>query len=418
MNFQEGQSHFESLTCTSCQTKYPMNTHSRCTRCNGILTGQYDLSSGVSFDLESIAKDSIWDFREMMPPVDASNVVTMDEGWTPLISAPRYGRFIGSNNLYCKMEGQNPSGSFKDRAASLGLSLALEWKKEGVFTASSGNAAAAVSAYSARAGIKCLVLIREDSTPSKLGQISMYGPLLLRVREIFKTKDTLAEALEVTQKALPTWLNLFVWAPYNPLLIDGLKTIAYEIAADAKGDLPDYIFVPTAGGDLLYAIFKGFQELKTMDLVETIPRMVVTQGKNAAPTVLAVESGSSTVPEISTADTIAGALRVNFGTEHTLVAVKESSGFGMAVSDEEILEAQRTIAAEEGIFTEISSATALASISRSIKEGKVGKEDRVLAILTGSGFKDYRPSFKDVSAVPLAETSDRIPEILKGMYST
>jgi threonine synthase len=394
-----------------------MNTHSRCAKCSGILTGHYDLTEGISFDLESIPKLSIWDFREMMPPLNDSNIVSMGEGWTPLIEAPRFGDFIGSENLLCKMEGQNPSGSFKDRAASLGLSLAKEWKKEGVFTASSGNAAAAVSAYSARAGIKCLVLIREDSTPSKLGQISMYGPLLLRVREIFKTKEKLAEALELTQKALPTWLNHFVWAPYNPLLIDGLKSIAYEIAVDAKGELPEYIFVPTAGGDLLYAIFKGFEELKTLGLVVNIPRMVVTQGKNAAPTVLAVESGASTVPEIATADTIAGALRVNFGTEHTLVAVRESSGFGMSVTDEEILDAQRTIAAKEGIFTEISSATALAAISKSIKEGKIRNNDRVLAILTGSGFKDYQPSFQDISSVPLAESSDKIPAVLKAKYS-
>jgi threonine synthase len=143
----------------------------------------------------------------------------------------------------------------------------------------------------------------------------------------------------------------------------------------------------------------------------------VTQGKNAAPTVLAVESSASSVPEIETADTIAGALRVNFGTEHTLFAVKESGGFGMSVTDEEILEAQRTIASKEGIFTEISSATALAAIYRSVKEGKIRGEDRALAILTGSGFKDYHPSFGDISAVPLAESSDQIPAVLKAKYS-
>ena len=232
-----------------------------------------------------------------MPPIEDENVVSMGEGFTPLIQAERYGASIGSDNLWCKMEGQNPSGSFKDRAASLGLSLAKQWEKEGVFTASSGNAAAAIAAYSARAGIKCLVLIREDSTASKLGQISMYGPLLLRVREIFRTKETLARALDLTQAALPTWLNHFIWAPYNPLLVDAFKSIAYEIVADAREDLPDYIFVPTAGGDLLYGIFKGFSEMKTLGILNQIPKMVVTQGKNAAPTVLAVETGPQLFPK-------------------------------------------------------------------------------------------------------------------------
>lgn len=414
---QEKINRFEALGCISCRTKYPIDTHSRCTKCNGILTGQYDLN-GASFDLALLKRNSIWEFRDMMPSVEEGNVVSMGEGFTPMIAASRYGASIGSANLWCKMEGQNPSGSFKDRAASLGLSLAKQWQKEGVFTASSGNAAAAISAYSARAGLKCLVLIREDSTASKLGQISMYGPLLLRVRDIFKTKQTLAQALELTQAALPAWLNHFIWAPYNPLLVDAFKSIAYEIAADAgKEDLPDYIFVPTAGGDLLYGIFKGFSELKAMGVLHEIPRMVVTQGKNAAPTVLAVETGASTVPETDTADTIAGALRVNFGTEHSLLAVRESSGFGVGVTDEEILAAQSTIATQEGIFTEISSATALASISKALQDGRVQKSDKVLAVLTGTGFKDYYPAFKDASSVPLAESFEKIPSVLKAKYA-
>ncbi|HXQ93183.1 MAG TPA: threonine synthase [Nitrososphaerales archaeon] len=379
------------------------------------MSAKYDLN-GKSFDFQA-ARNSIWQFRDMMPPVSDSNIISMREGWTPFIEAKRYGHSIGSSSLWCKVEGQNPSGSFKDRAASLGLSLAMEWRKPGVFTASSGNAAAAISAYSARAGIKCLILIREDSTPSKLGQIAMYGANLLRVREIFRDQQTLARALDLTQKALPDWLNHFVWAPYNPLLIDGLKTIAYEVASDCQNiELPDCIFVPTAGGDLLYGIFKGFQELKESGAVDKIPRMVVAQGLNSSPTVAAIESGLDKVPETEKADTVAGALRVNFGTEHTLIAVRQSKGFGIAVSDDEIISAQRKIALSEGIFTEVSSATALAGIEKSIKNGRVQKDEKVVAILTGSGFKDYSPPFKDISLVPLADSSERIPTVLKSSY--
>ncbi len=362
--------------------------------------------------------DSIWQFRDLMPPVSDANIVSLGEGWTPLVGAPRYGSSIGSENLWCKLEGLNPSGSFKDRAASLGLSLAKEWRKEGVFIASSGNAAAAVAAYSARAGIHCLVLIREDSTPSKLGQISMYGGNLLRVREIFKSKESLEYALNLTQRALPDWLNHFIWAPYNPLLVDGLKTMAYEIVSDSGEDgVPDYVFVPTAGGDLLYGIYKGFAELKATGAVKKMPKMVVVQGKDANPTVAALEMGLSKVPETEKAETVAGALRVNFGTEHTLVAVRESKGFGVALTDEEILTAQREIARLDGIFCEVSSATALAGIAKSIGEKKIGKDEKALAILTGFGFKDYYPPFKDISLVPLAENLDDIPNVLKSRYS-
>ena len=231
-----------------------------------------------------------------MPPVSDRNIVSLSEGWTPLVDAARYGRSIGSENLWCKLEGQNPSGSFKDRAASLGLSMTREWGKKGVFLASSGNAAAAVSAYSARAGVHCLVLIREDSTPSKLGQVAMYGANLLRVRDIFKTRQSLERTLDLTQKSLPEWLNHFIWAPYNPLLVDGLKSIAYEIATKTgKDGIPDYVFVPTAGGDLLYGIYKGFVELKEAGAIERIPGMVVVQGKDSSPTVTAIETGADKV---------------------------------------------------------------------------------------------------------------------------
>ncbi len=352
-----------------------------------------------------------------MPPVQGDQIITMGEGWTPLVDAKKYGSMIGAPQLSCKLEGANPSGAFKDRVASLGISLALAWGKKGVFTASSGNAAAAVSAYAARAGLDCLVLVREDSTPSKLGQIAMYGPKLMRVRGIFQSQESLAKTLLETQKALPGWLNHFVWAPYNPLLIDALKTVAYEITADcASSELPDYIVVPTAGGDLLYGIFKGFQELKTTGSINKLPKMIVAQGLHADPTVEAVEAGLSTIPETKTSDTVAGALRVNFGADHSLVAVKESGGFGVAVSDEEILSAQRQIASSEGIFTEISSATALAAVAKAAKQGRIQKDRRVVAILTGSGFKDYHPPFEDISLVPFAESIGVLPSKLRSSY--
>ena len=353
-----------------------------------------------------------------MPPVSDENIVSLSEGWTPLVKASRYGKSINSENLCCKLEGQNPSGSFKDRAASLGLSLAREWRKKGVFVASSGNAAAAVSAYAARAGIRCLVLIREDSTPSKLGQIAMYGAHLLRVRDIFHSQESLEYSLKLVQEALPEWLNHFIWALYNPLLVDGLKTIAYEIAAETGEDgLPDFIFVPTAGGDLVCGIYKGFLEMKETGAINKVPGMVVVQGKDASPIVNALESGSEKVESIEKAETVAGALRVNFGTAHALQPVRDTGGFGVALTDEEILSAQREVAMLDGIFTEVSSATALAGISKAIKNGKMRKDQRALAILTGFGFKDYYPPFKDISLVPLAESPDQIPAVLKSAYS-
>ncbi|MDG7001104.1 MAG: pyridoxal-phosphate dependent enzyme, partial [Nitrososphaerota archaeon] len=245
------------------------------------------------------------------------------------------------------------------------------------------------------------------------GQISMYGAKLLRVRNLFRTEQTLSDALAFTQKALPEWLNHFVWATVNPLLVDALKTVAYEIASRS---VPDYVFVPTAGGDLVYGMHKGFSELKKMGLIDKVPKMVVVQGRNANPSVRAIEVGSQTVAHTDKAETVAGALRVNFGAEHTLVAVKESGGFGVSLTDEEIISAEREIARLEGIFCEVSSAASLAGIAKAVQEDRIATDESACAILTGIGFKEYYPAFSDTSEVPLAPRIEDIPLILKTSY--
>jgi len=361
------------------------------------------------------AQRSIWQFAEFLPPVREQNIVSLGEGWTPYVKAANYGRKIGLRNVWCKLEGCNPTGSFKDRAASVGLSLAREWRKRGVFTASSGNAAAAVSAYSARAGVRCLVLIRDDSPASKLSQITMYSPVLLRVRGLFESRSALEAAIEQTQLAVPDWLNHFIWAPFNPLLVDAFKTIAYEIALGRE--VPDYLFVPVAGGDLLFGLYKGFQELREMGRLDSLPRLVAVQGEGADPLVRAIEKGLDTVPDTEPPHTVAGALRVNFGAEHSITAVRKSGGFGISVSDERIVKAQREIARDEGIFCEISSAAALAAISKALDLGKIARDETTAAILTGAGLKDYPVTGDDISRIPLSKDVSSLSTTLERMLA-
>jgi threonine synthase len=357
----------------------------------------------------------MWDFSDFLPPVSESRVVSLGEGWTPYVEVPSFSRRVGIRGAWCKIEGCNPTGSFKDRAASLGLSLASDWKKDGIFTASDGNAAAAISAYSARAHMKCLVLISEDAPAQKIAQIMMYSPILIRVRGLYETKNALESALGNVQAALPEWLNHFVWAPFNPLLVDPYKTIAYEIALSKK--LPDCVFVPVAGGELLSGLYRGFRELLEMGEIERMPKLVAVQGKGADPTVQAIEKGLDKVAETGPPTTVAGALRVNFGAEHSIAAVKNSGGFGVSVSDERILAAQREIARDEGIFCETSSAVALAAISDSLAAGKIDSAETAAAILTGTGLKDYVLTSSDISSVPLAESVASLPEALEKALS-
>jgi threonine synthase len=402
---------FVELRCLSCKRAYPIETYSTCSSCGGILSAVYDLRQKF---VRNPRSKGIWGYKEFFPPVGDEDIVSLGEGGTALVQTRRFSDGLGrSSGIYCKLEGGNPSGSFKDRIASLGLSIAKGQGKKGVFTASSGNAAAAVAAYAAHAGLKSLILVRDDSTYSKLVQIGMYGPRMLRVRNLFDTKEKLARGLELTQKALPEWMNHFAWAVYNPLLTDAVKTIAYEIVL--QDDLtPDWVFVPTAGGDLLYGIYKGFRELEELGLVNKIPRIVAVQGKGADPLVQSFMRRDKHVEDIAPpATTVAGALRVTFGADHALIAIRESSGLGISVSDSEILNTQRKIASSEGIFCEVSSAAALAAVARAHRERKVDSSESVVAVLTGSGFKDY--GIPEEDSIPLADSVESIPRILRSL---
>jgi threonine synthase len=399
---------FESLQCARCGRTYPIDTHSRCENCDGILESRYRL--GRELPLENRGR-GMWDFAEFLPPVKEENIVSMGEGWTPYLDAPTFAKRIGLRRVWCKVEGCNPTGSFKDRAASLGLSLATEWKKGGVFTASDGNAGASISAYSARARMKCLVLISDDAPAQKIAQTMVHSPVLVRVRGLYASLESLESALRQVQAALPNWLNHFIWAPVNPLLVDAYKTIAYEIGA--RNEAPDFVFVPVAGGELLSGLHRGFKDLIEIGRIERVPRLVAVQGVGADPTVQAIQKGVESVIQTGPPTTVAGALRVNFSAEHPVKAVRNSGGFGISVSDSQILSAQRQIAQDEGIFCETSSAVAFAGMAEARALGRINKDDRVSAVVTGTGLKDYSLVAANISSVPLAEGVSSISSVLE-----
>src|SRR5579862_8507779 len=179
---------FVELSCLDCHAIYDPDTHSLCAKCGEILSAVYDVRRRL---VRNSSLQGIWNYKEFFPPVADENIVSLGEGRTALVEARRYSESLGKNapRVFCKLEGSNPTGAFKDRIASLGLSLAKAKGKRGVFTASSGNAAASTAAYSARAGLGCLILVREDASVSKVTQIASYAPKILRVRDLYKTKE-------------------------------------------------------------------------------------------------------------------------------------------------------------------------------------------------------------------------------------
>ena len=315
--------------------------------------------------------DSLWRYREAIPIDDDSSIVSLGEGLTPLLAIE-----LDGTELQLKLEYRSPTGSFKDRGASVLLSRLKEMQIEEILEDSSGNAGCAIAAYAAAAGIRCRVLVPRDIAAEKAIQIESYGAVLERVSG---SRD------EVAAEALRRSSQIF-YASHNwqPFFLQGTKTLAYEIFEQA-GTLPDVIFFPIGNGSLLLGSFKGFRELRALGWIEKMPRLVGVQAASHAP-VYARVTGKR--PESPNAFTLAKgiAVREPVRLEQVAGAIEASGGTVVVVDDPQIRIAQRDLA-RAGFLVEPTSAAALAGY-RIWKATEVGEETRVLLPLTGWGIKD------------------------------
>jgi threonine synthase len=301
---------------------------------------------------------------------DATPVVTLHEGNTPLIPAPRISERVGAS-VYLKVEGANPTGSFKDRGMTVAISKAVEEGARAVVCASTGNTSASAAAYAARAGVGCAVLIPEGHIAlGKLAQALVHGAKVLQVRGNFD------EALAIVRD-LPNKAPVVVVNSVNPHRIDGQKTAAFEIV-DALGDAPDYHFIPVGNAGNITAYWKGYLEYRQTERASRLPRMLGFQAAGAAPIVAG--------HPIEDPETVATAIRIgNPASWYGATAAASESGGGIAaVSDEEILAAYRLLAREESVFCEAASAASVAGLLAATVE----KGSTVVCVLTGHGLKD------------------------------
>jgi threonine synthase len=335
-------------------------------------------------------------YRALLPV--SKPLPTLGEGDTPLILSRRIGPGLGLSQLYFKVEGCNPSGAFKDRAAVLVAALALEAGVEGVLTASSGNAAAAISAYCAAAGLKCLILIEPGSPPAKIRQSLATGAQVLPVAALFSGGPEKIGSLILETAAQLNYYPAFVWAPVNPNPIEGHKTMSYEVVAQLSG-APEVVVCPVGGGDMLAAQWRGYLELKQAALIQKLPRLVGVQTVKAGPLLVAFESGASRVPTLASATSKVSGINVPFSGEHVLKAVRESEGRAIGISDEAAFAMQHRLAVEEGLWVEPVSAVPVAALENLLAQGQLQPEDRVVCILSGAGFKDSHLAETEALAV-------------------
>lgn len=316
----------------------------------------------------------IEEYRDWLPVTDATPVVTLLEGGTPLISAPELSRRTGCE-VYLKVEGANPTGSFKDRGMTMAMSKAKEAGAEAVICASTGNTSASAAAYAARGGLTCAVLVPHGKIAmGKMAQAIMHGATLLEVDGNFD--DCLALAEKLTQDYPVALVNSI-----NPDRIEGQKTASFEII-DNLGDAPDIHCLPVGNAGNITAYWKGYREYREAGRSTQNPRMFGFQAAGAAPLV----SGQV----VHNPDTIATAIRIGNPASWTsaIDARDDSGGLIDAVTDEEILDAYRMLASTDAVFVEPASAASVAGLLKAHGQGKVEPGQRIVCTVTGNGLKD------------------------------
>ncbi len=374
------------IVCSVCSHEANPRTLGLCRWCGGLLQPRY--SDEAFNQLRRVQPGPGLDrYRAVLPAKTA--MPFLGEGDTPLIHSRRIGPALGLPYLYFKYEGRNPTGAFKDRAASLAVALALDSGAKGLLTASSGNAAAAIAAYSAAAGLPCLILLEPGNPPAKVRQALATGATVLPVEGLFTHgPDKLRELLSEVAARLDYYLA-FVWAPVNPCLLEGLKTIAYEIVARLPG-APDCLVCPVGGGDLLAAQWRGYCDLSRAARIDVLPRLIGVQSASAAPLLHAFENHAAHVTPLDHANSQISGINVAFTGDHALQAVYDSKGAVASVTDDEIFAMQKRLGTEEGLWVEPASAAPVAALGGLLARGAIRADEWIVCLLTGAGFKDSR----------------------------
>jgi threonine synthase len=381
------------LECAACGLRHEaQRLLNLCRECGKPLLVRYDLEqAGRSLKKESLPgrRPDLWRYREVLPVANEANIVSLGEGWTPLLSAERLGQKLGLNTLFIKDESQNPTQSFKARGMTAAVSMAKELGVKKLAVPSAGNAAGALAAYAARAGMECFIFMPRDTPRANVVECEQTGAHVTLLDGLIT--DCGAEVAR--RKDTEGWFDVSTLK--EPYRVEGKKTLGYELAEQGDWSLPDVIIYPTGGGTGLIGMWKAFDEMEQLGWIGSQrPRMVSVQASGCAPIVQAFTEGKRFADEFPNAATVASGLRVPraIGDFMILDAIRSSGGTAIAVTDEELLAAVAEIGALEGVFCAPEGAACLPALRKLLADKAVTPDERVVLFNTGAGVK-YLESF-------------------------
>ena len=390
--------HITHLECALGGLRHEARTlQNLCVECGKPLLVRYDLEKAkatLTPDSLSARESSLWRYREVLPVENAENVVTFGEGWTPLLKADSLAASLPIElNLFIKDEGQNPTQSFKARGMTAAISMAKELGVKKVAVPSAGNAAGAMAAYAARAGMEAYIFMPSDTPRANIVECEQTGANVTLIDGLI----TDCGKIVAERKEAEGWFDVSTLK--EPYRVEGKKTMGYELFEQFSSiqnpkskiqNLPDVIIYPTGGGTGLVGMWKAFDEMEHMGWIGSQrPRMITVQSETCAPIVRAFEKGERFADEFENASTVASGLRVPkaIGDFLILDAIRASGGTAIAVSDEELVEAVKEIGAAEGVFAAPEGAACLPALRKLIEQDLVAEDETVVLFNTGSGIK-------------------------------
>jgi threonine synthase len=401
------------LKCKECGHRVPVSPVHVCEQCFGPYEVEYDYAAMKGkVTRESIQKGprSLWRYRDLLPV--EKPVTGFHSGFTPLKKAERLGKELGCKSLWIKDDSCNyPTYSYKERVVSVAISKAVEFGFDTVGCASTGNLANSTAAHAAQAGIKCYVMIPHDLEQGKVLGSLIFGPTMVRIRGNYDDVNRLCT--EIADK--------YGWAIVNvnlrPYYTEGAKTYGFEIAEQMGWTLPQHTVVPTAGGTILPKIYKAYQELIELGLVEkTSAKIYSAQAAGCNPVVTAIHKGSDII-EPQKPNTIAKSIAIGNPADgyYAVQVIKESGGWGESATDREIVDAIKLLAKTEGIWTEPAGGTTLACAIKLIEQGRIPRDDSIVVSITGNGLKTLEVVQGDLTPPVVIEPKlSEFDRLLKG----
>ncbi len=420
------------LRCRECSREYPGEALNVCDFCFGPLEVVYDyatIAEVVSHDRIAAGPLSIWRYQDLLP-ADGEDPVDILSGFTPLLKARNLGERLGLKNLYIKNDSVNPSFSFKDRVVSVAATKAREFNFETIACASTGNLACSVAAHAARAGMRSVVFIPSDLERGKVIGAAVYGPTMVAV------EGTYDEVNRLCSEVGDNYPWAFVNINMRPYYAEGSKTLGYEVAEQLGWRIPDHVVIPSASGAMFTKIWKGFNELACLGLLDGVDamtfgpdqntvhhpaittRMHMAQAVGCSPIVNAWNNGENHIRPVRP-DSIAKSLAIGNPADgiYALRVIKESEGSAYAVPEPQVVEGIKLLAETEGIFTETAGGVTISALKHLAESGAIGADELTVAYITGNGLKTQEAVEEVVNPLYIRPTMGSFEEALEGRAS-